>query len=61
MKVLNYDNRKNKRDISEEVVYPCYAHTITPSRASLSNNNIDREGARALAATLRTNTALKKL
>ena len=48
-------------DDGVEAELPCCSHFLPPSRNSLSINKIGPEGARALAETLRTNTALTKL
>ena len=49
------------REDGVEAECPCCAHILPPSRTSLSYNKIGPEGARALAETLRTNTALTEL
>ena len=59
--MINYDIRLNKREGFVWAECPCCALILPPSLASLTSNNIDPEGARGLAETLRTNTTLTKL
>ena len=61
MNMIKYVYRSNKRGDVIEAECPCRAHTLTPSRTSLSDNKIGPEGARALGEILRTNMTLTEL